>query len=39
MIGKKIETNNKTAPNILYVPYNSKDLRPLYVTKHNLKFK
>ena len=36
MTGKKFETNNKMiATNILYVPYNSKQIRPAYISKHN----
>ena len=32
--------NNKTiALNILYLPYNGKEIRPVYVSKHNLKHK
>ena len=32
--------NNKTiALNILYLPYNGKEIRPAYVSKHNLKHK
>ena len=37
---KKFEKNNKTvALNILCVPYNSEEIRPAYVSKHNLKCK
>ena len=36
MTGKKFETNNKMiATNILYVPYNSKQIRPAHISKHN----
>ena len=36
MTGKKFETNTKMiATNILYVPYNSKQIRPAYISKHN----
>ena len=36
MTGKKFEKNNKMiATNILYVPYNSKQIRPAYISKHN----
>ena len=35
---KKLERNNKTiALNILYVPYNIKQIRPAYVSKYNHK--
>ena len=34
---KKFDTNNKTiAVNILYVPYNSKEIRHAYILKYNL---
>ena len=37
---KKFESNNKSiALNILYVPYNTKEIGPAYVSKHNLKRK
>ena len=33
---KKFEQNNKTiALNILYVPYNTKQIRPTYISKYN----
>ena len=36
MTGKKFEKNNKMiATNILYVPFNSKQIRPAYISKHN----
>ena len=35
---KKFETNNKTITlNILYIPYNSEDIRYAYISKHNSK--
>ena len=35
---KKIEQNDKTiAHNILYVPYNTKQIRPTYISKYNYK--
>ena len=35
---KKFEQNNRTiALNILYVPYNTKQIRPAYVSKYNHK--
>ena len=35
---KKFEQNNKTiAPNILYVPYNTKQIRLVYISKYNHK--
>ena len=35
---KKFEQNNKTiALNILYVPYNTKQIRPVYISKYNHK--
>ena len=35
---KKFETNTQTIPlKILYVLYNSKDIRLAYVSKYNLK--
>ena len=35
---KKFKLNNKSiAFNILCVPYNIKEIRPVYVSKHNLK--
>ena len=35
---KKFEKNNKTiAINILYVPYNTKEIRHAYKSKYNLK--
>ena len=35
---KKFETDNKTiALNILYVPYNSEEIRHPYISKHNSK--
>ena len=35
---KTFEKNNKTiALNILYVPHNSQEIRPAYISKHNLK--
>ena len=35
---KKFEWNNKSiALNILYVPYNAKEIRHAYKSKHNLK--
>ena len=35
---KKFEQNNKTvALNILYVPYNSKQIKPTYISKYNYK--
>ena len=35
---KKFESNNKSiALNILYVPYNTKEIRHAYKSKHNLK--
>ena len=37
---KKFESNNKSiALNILYVPYNTKYIRPAHVSKHNYKHK
>ena len=40
LILKVFEGNNKSiALNIFYVPYNTKELRPAYVSKHNLKRK
>ena len=37
---KKFETNNKALVlNILYVPCNSEKIKPVYVSKHNLKCK
>ena len=37
---KKFEQNNKTfALNILYVPYNTKQIRPAYISKYNHKGK
>ena len=37
---KVFERNNKSiACNILYVPYNAKEIRPAYVAKYNLKCK
>ena len=34
------EKNNKTiAHNILYVPYNTEEIRDAYKSKHNLKYK
>ena len=33
---KKFEQNNRTiALNILYVPYNTKQIRPVYISKYN----
>ena len=33
---EKIEQNNKTiALNILYVPYNTENVRPAYISKYN----
>ena len=33
---RKIEQNNETiAPNILYVPYNTKQIRQAYISKYN----
>ena len=33
---EKIEQNNKTiALNILYVPYNTENVRPVYISKYN----
>ena len=35
---KKFDQNNKTiALNILYVPYNTKQVRPVYISKYNHK--
>ena len=35
---RKFEQNNKTiALNILYVPYNTKEIRPTYISKYNYK--
>ena len=35
---KKYESNNKSiAPNILYMPNNTKEIRHAYKSKHNLK--
>ena len=35
---KKFEQSNKTiAPNILFVPHNTKQIRPAYISKHNFK--
>ena len=35
---KKFEKNNKTiALNIIYVPYNTKQIKPAYISKHNYK--
>ena len=35
---KKFEQNNRTiALNILYVPYNTKQIRPAYISKYNYK--
>ena len=35
---KKFEQNNKTiALNILFVPYNTKQIRPVYISKYNYK--
>ena len=35
---KIFEKNNKTiALNILYVPHNNQEIRPGYISKHNLK--
>ena len=35
---KKFEQNNKTiALNILYVPYNTKEIKPTYISKYNHK--
>ena len=35
-LGKKNEQNNKTiALNILFVPYNTKQIRPAYISKYN----
>ena len=35
---KKFEINNKSiALNILYVPYNTKEIRDAYKSKHNFK--
>ena len=35
---KKFESNNKSiALNILYVPYNAKEIRDAYKSKYNLK--
>ena len=35
---KKFEQNNRTiALNILYVPYNTKQIRPAYISKNNYK--
>ena len=33
---KKFECNNKVAPNILYVPYNTKKINIAYKSKNNL---
>ena len=34
---KKFESNNKSiALNILYIPYNTKEIKPAYISKHNL---
>ena len=36
MNGKKIDQNNRAiALNILYVPYNTKQIRPAYISKYN----
>ena len=32
---KKIETNKTIALDILYVPYNSQEIRHAYISKHN----
>ena len=38
MTGKKFEQNNKTiALNIFFVPYNTKQIRPAYISKYNYK--
>ena len=35
---KKLEQNNKTiAINILFIPYNTKQMRPAYISKYNHK--
>ena len=33
---KKVESNNETALNILYVPHNTKKIKIAYKSKHNL---
>ena len=34
---KKLESNNKSIPlNILYVPYNTEEIRHAYKSRHNL---
>ena len=40
MTGKIFESNNKSiALNILYIPYNTKEIRRAYKSKHNLNHK